>query len=170
MSTIESIQNSILQDLTICQHLYTKLDPKKAEWKPAEGMRPTIHLLQYLCYIGKAMIRHFVDTPENHDTARKNYRELSKWSGEAVTFENFPEMIEQEMTEIQSLLAGLTDADLHRTTYHMWSEEEYPLIEGLFTTMKYICAYRHQLFLYAKMCGADINTLDNWYGKDSSAR
>jgi hypothetical protein len=166
MTTTEIIQKEILKDLTICQHLHTKLDPKNAEWKPAEGMRPTIHLLQYLCYIGRAMTRHFVDPDQDRKAAQAKYRELSKWSGEAVTFENFPQMIEQEKQELIALLSGLTDSDLQRPVYHMWSGEEHTLHEGLFTVMKYICAYRHQLFLYAKMCGANVNTLNNWYGID----
>jgi hypothetical protein len=170
MSIIQSIQNSILLDLSNCQHLYTKLDPKKADWKPAENMRTTLELMQYLCFIGTAFSQHFANAPEDRDAARNNYRELSKWSREAVTFENFLEMIEKEKKDIQAALAGVSDADLSRPVYHMFSGEEHSLLDGLLTVLKYVCAYRHQLFLYAKMNGANINTLDNWYGKDSSAR
>jgi len=175
MSLVQQISDSIELELTICQHLYTKLDPKYADWRPlrADGtphpeMRPTIHLMQYLCFIGRAMIRHLIDPPADRSKSEDVIRELSAWSGEAVTFENFPERIEEEKKEIREALSKLTDADLTRITYHPNTRQDITLFEGLTNIqIKYFAAYRNQLFLYAKMCGANINTMNNWFGVDA---
>src|SRR5437764_531491 len=105
MSIVDSLRNSIETEITICKHLYTKFDANDAAWRPRENMRSVLHLLQYLCYIGTAVTEHFVDPIDDAEAARAKYRAHSKWSGEAVTFENFPEMIEQEKQEIFRMLA-----------------------------------------------------------------
>lgn len=167
MTIKDSLQNSILHELTVCQHLYTKFDAKNADWRPRENMRSTLELMQYLCYIGKTMVDHFVNPLSDQALAVDNYRAKAKWSTEAVTFENFPELIEREKEEIRKTLSHLRDEDLVRLTYHPFSKEDTTLFDALLTVVKYLCAYRHQLFLYAKMCGAEINTGNNWRGVDS---
>src|SRR5579883_578314 len=168
MSLTESILKSCIHELNVCQHLYTKFDPTNADWRPQANMRSTVELLQYLSYIGIATAKHFVNPPEDREAAREQYREQAKWSVEAVTFENTSEMIELEKDALRNLFSTITDDDLQRTTYHMFSNQEMSLFEALTNAvMKYLCAYRMQLFLYAKMCGAEINTRNNWYGMDS---
>jgi hypothetical protein len=168
MTIKNSLQNSLLHELTVCQHLHTKLDPKNADWRPQANMRSTLELIQYLCYIGKTMVGHFVNPAEDKALAIDNYRAKAKWSTENVTFANFAEMIEREKEEITEVLSHVSDTDLQRVTYHLFNKEETTLFDALLTVVKYLCAYRHQLFLYAKMCGAEINTRNNWHGVDSA--
>jgi hypothetical protein len=167
MAITTSILKSYIQDLNNCQHLHAKFDAKSADWRPQANMRTTLELMQYLTYIGKTTARHFINPSEDHEEARTSYRADAKQAADSVTFENFPEMIEREKEEIRALFSGITDADLARMTYHPFSNEETTLFEALLTVGKYLCAYRHQLFLYAKMCGAEINTRNNWYGIDA---
>ncbi len=163
----DSLLKSCLLDLSICQHLSTKFDPSQADWRPRENMRSTVELMQYLTYIGGTMTKHFVNPPVDHEEARTNYRTNAKNSAENVNFTNFSEWIEREKAEISEVYANITDADLARMTYHPFSGDETTLFEALLTVSKYLCAYRQQLFLYAKMCGANINTRNNWYGMDA---
>jgi hypothetical protein len=169
MAIKESILRNMLHDLTICQQLHAKLDPKNADWRPAENMRPTIHLMQYLTFIGISTVKHFVNPMADRAAAGGPIMEASKNSG-AVTFENFPEAIEREKQQIAELLANVTDNDLlTKKTYPPWGGPDILLFDALMgITMRYLTAYRHQLFLYAKMCGADINTRDNWRGLGSA--
>jgi hypothetical protein len=163
----ESLLKSSLHELSVCQHLATKFDATQADWRPRENMRSTLELMQYLTYIGGTMTKHFIDPPVDHEEARLKYRANAKLSADSMTFENFSEWIEREKNEISDAYATITDADLSRMTYHPFSGDENTLFEALLTVNKYLCAYRHQLFLYAKMCGANINTRNNWYGLDS---
>ncbi|HEY3875168.1 MAG TPA: DinB family protein [Candidatus Kapabacteria bacterium] len=162
---IESLLKNCIQEYDNCQHLFTKLDPAQAEWRPQENMRSTLELLQYLTYIGGTMIRHFPNPPTDHEEARNRYRADSTAS-KTMSFSEFPTTIDREKKAITDILSKLTDADLARTTYHMWSGEESSLFDSLFTIVRYLTAYRQQLFLYAKLCGAEISTPNNWYGRD----
>ncbi len=161
----DSLLKSCLLDLNICQHLFTKLDPALSEWRPRDNMRTTLELMQYLTFIGGTMTNHFVHTSEDREQARNRYREQSKASKE-MKFDEFPARIEREKEHLHSIYDSITDHDLTRPTYHPFSGDETTLFEALHTVSKYLCAYRHQLFLYAKMCGAEINTRNNWYGLD----
>ncbi|MFI5201018.1 MAG: hypothetical protein ACHQNE_01350 [Candidatus Kapaibacterium sp.] len=163
----DSILKSCIQDLSNCQHLATKFDPSNADWRPRENMRSTVELMQYLAFIGGTMVTHFINPPVDHEEARNTYRANSSGAKETVNFENFNEAIEREKDAIREAFSSITDADLSRTTYHMWSNDESSLFDALLTVTKYLTAYRHQLFLYAKMCGADIKTPNNWYGRDA---
>ena len=167
MSIKESLLDSCLRDLSICQHLATKFVPENADWRPRENMRSTLELMQYLSFISNTMTKHFIDPPTDHEEARLKYRANAKLSAGSMTFENFSEWIEREKAEISEAYATISDADLERMTYHPFSNDETTLFEALLTVSKYIAAYRQQLFLYAKMCGANINTRNNWYGLDS---
>ena len=162
---IESLLKQSIQEYNNCQHLFTKLDPAKADWRPQENMRSTLELLQYITYIGGTMVRHFPNPPADHEEARNRYRADSTAS-KTMTFSEFPTTIEREKKAFTDILSKLTDADLTRTTYHMWSNEDQPLFDALLTVVRYLTAYRHQLFLYAKMCGAEISTPNNWYGME----
>src|SRR5665213_985101 len=162
----DSLLKSCIQDLSNCQHLLTKFDASQADWRPRENMRTTTELMQYLAFIGGTMTQHFINPPTDHEAARTTYRANSKDSKETVTFENFHEAIEREKNAIREAYSGIADADLSRNTYHMWSNEESSLFDSLLTVARYLTAYRHQLFLYAKMCGANISTPNNWYGMD----
>ncbi len=162
----DSLLKSSLQELSNCQHLATKFDASQADWRPRENMRSTVELMQYLAYIGGTMTSHFINPPVDHEEARNNYRANAKNTTENVTFANFSEWIEREKETITKAFASITDADLSRMTYHMWSGDETTLFESLLTVNQYLCAYRMQLFLYAKMCGAQISTPNNWYGRD----
>ena len=163
----DSLLKSSLHELNICQHLATKFDASQADWRPRENMRSTVELMQYLAYIGGTMTTHFINPPVDHEEGRTNYRNNSKRSTETVNFENFSDALEREKDAIREAFSSITDADLSRTTYHMWSNEESTLFDSLLTVTKYLCAYRQQLFLYAKMSGANINTRNNWYGLDA---
>lgn len=161
----DSLLQSCTHELTICQHLYTKLDPALQDWRPRENMRSTLELLQYLTHIGGTMTQHFVDPLVDHDQARERYIASANRS-KTVTFAEFPEVMEREKAAIRSAFETINDSDLTKPTYHPFNPQEITLFEGLMTVQRYLTAYRHQLFLYAKMCGAEINTRNNWAGVD----
>jgi hypothetical protein len=146
MSITESILTACLQDLSICQHLYTKLDPEKAHWRPRENMRSTLELFQYIASI------YYVTNPID----RKKYPEAS-----SITFEEFPNLIEERKNELQRMFLDITDSHLTEG-----SKDETGIFNNLTYIMRVLTAYRHELFLHAKMCGANIYTSNNWRGHD----
>jgi hypothetical protein len=172
MSIKESILNSIIHDLTTCQHLASKIDASKADWRPAPNMRSTLELMQYLSFIGYATVKHILNPIADRAASMGPIGEASARAGQNVNFNNFSEAIESEKQQIADLLKNITDEDLqNKQTYFPWNPaSDVSLYIALTTaTVKFVCAYRHQLFLYAKMLGANVNTLNNWAGMDSPA-
>jgi hypothetical protein len=167
-----SIKNSLLEtiqhDLSICQHLHSKLDASKANWRPQPNMRSTEELMQYLAFIGKVTVNQFINPPADRSAAMPNYTSVAAWAEKNVTFSNFSEMIELQKKEIAEAFGTLTDAELMtRTTYAPWDPRDQPLLGALLSSVKFVCAYRHQLFLYGKQQGVSLNTMNNWAGMDS---
>ncbi len=168
-STKQYIQEAILQDLDLCQHLYTKLNPELWDWKPRENMRSTRELLQYLSFIGAATAALYCNggyTPENIPSLR-DARELVA----DAKPEDFPQLIEKQKKDIITILAPITDYDLfHRMTQQPGGGEATLLFALLNNSTKYLTGYRMQLFLYAKLNGAEIGTSNAWRGADAAKK
>jgi hypothetical protein len=166
MAFKEYILEAIISDLTICQHLYGKIPEGSMDKRPREGMRSTRELLQYLSCTASVTIESFVNggwgVPEN--VAR-----VKEKRAKSATLDpnNFVATVEEEKRTITNLLSSFSDEDLlTRETVLPWGTKV-KLVEALLNnSMKYIAAYRLQLFLYAKMWGAEISTSNAWVGKD----
>ena len=81
--------------------------------------------------------------------------------------EEFVAILEEEKKKLTNLLSPLTDEDLlTMETTQPWGQKV-KLIEALLNnSLKYLAAYRLQLFMYAKMWGAEIGTPNAWRGVD----
>ena len=170
MSIKNALLNTMLHELTICQHLHTKLKAEDANWRPSENMRTTVELMGYLSYIGQSTVAHFVENPEDRSLYLPKAYALTEQVKETVTFTNFSEALEEEKESIKKSFENWTDEDvLTKMTYYPWSGQDCSLFSGLNTTLQFLTAYRHQLFLYAKMRGATIGTRNNWGGVDAPA-
>lgn len=109
-------------------------------------MRSTLELLQYIASI------YYVTNPID----REEYREAS-----SIAFEEFPKLIEERKNELHRMFLDITDSQLTEV-----SESDTGIFNNLTYIMRVLTAYRHELFLHAKMCGADIYTSNNWRGHD----
>lgn len=165
MSVIETILDQSLHELTVCQHLYTKLDPAKANWRPHGNMRTTLELMQYLASIGTSMIEHYTTNPPR-EGGRERYFACRATTA-SMTFAEFPAVIERQKEQIQRIYSELTDEELlKRMTYNPFNGQDRGLLDALMFVLRILSAYRHELFMHAKMCGADIYTSNNWAGRD----
>ena len=168
MTISESISKSLLHELDVIQHLYTKLDPAKADWRPQENMRSTLELLRYLTSIGYSTVRHFVNPLPTGDLAMAPLK-VATDQASTLTFEEIPAAFEREREAIREAMSSVTDEDLTKTTWYPWGGPEMTLSYALINaSTKYLAAYRMQLFLYAKLCGAEIGTANNWRGVDAT--
>ncbi len=168
-STKQYIQEAILQDLNLCQHLCTKIGNDLWDWKPRENMRTTTELLQYLSFIGGSGVELYVNggfTPQNLVKFRAD-----RDAATTATPADFQDLLEKQKQIIVAQFAMITDDDLfNRKTLQPWGEEVTLLHALLNNSMKYLTAYRMQLFLYAKLNGAEITTSNAWRGADSKRK
>jgi hypothetical protein len=130
-------------------------------------MRSMLELLHYLTFIGDSVVGSLVH-PTTDGTGMEAVAAASKHAG-TMKFDEFPEWIEKERTAIISMLEPLSEEDiLTRQTSLPWGQP-IALYDGITNNaMRYFCAYRHQLFLYARMCGVKIGTSNNWRGVDTA--
>jgi hypothetical protein len=153
--------DSMRHESAVVKHLVGKLSPDKLEYRPSPGQRSTIELLRYLTICGiVAATRCITGTWEHAAAADKRASHLR--------IDDIPKAMDEQMAAMDRLFANLTDEDLSTRAAKMPSGELCTLGESLMNVaLKFLVAYRMQLFLYAKACGADIGSSNCWAGTDA---
>lgn len=164
MSQIDDLRDALRHECAIAIHLHAKLPPGAADYRPTPKQRSTLELLRYLagCGIGSARAMR-EGTWDGYKEAMERVADLA--------YEDFPEAMRRQERELGTFFDGLAEADLGQVESTLpWGEKVTLRRALLETTLKWMCAYRMQLFLYAKACGNEtIGTPDNWAGVDAPA-
>jgi hypothetical protein len=155
---------SVRHETNVLKHLHGKISESAMDFRIGEGMRNTQELLNYIGSCGWLPTHCAV---HGWDT----FKEVHEKSGDAnVGPSEFPGQADRQLAKIEALLAELSDEDLAtRTVVYPWGGEA-ALGEVLVnTTLKFLSAYRMQLFLHAKAAGAtEISTSNCWLGMDKA--
>ena len=160
MITKDHLLHAIVDECLICQHLFTKLPEKTFEYRPSEGQRSGLELLQYMSFAFAGVA---------HAIVEGNW----EWYSKAELFANqmdgtdFPQAMSAQIDELKSLFSGLSDETLSRQKVVglPWPNPNVVGVELLLNCYRWIVGYKMQLFLYAKACGAEeLSTLDCWFG------
>lgn len=156
---LESLEN----ETTICKHLLTKLPEGKLDYRPSDNQRSTLELLQYLTISLIAPVKGLINRDFSH---LNEYLENAK----SVTAENFCAKMDQQLLAVTSLIDRLSDEDLQKETA-LPNGVKTLLGKGLVNyPLKFIAAYRLQLFVNVKATGAaDMSTMNAWFGMDKPA-
>lgn len=164
MITKDQLGASMIRDCEICKHLHGKLDASSQDYRPSPAQRSTLELLQYLSIAGIAGTRCM---------AAADWKLFGSFAERAakVAFADFPAAMDLQIGELREFFAA--------TSAETFTNAEAPLPGGgvaplglaiLGGPAKWLPAYRMQLFLYAKACGAkDLGTANLWAGVDRSA-
>lgn len=162
MFTIEELKRAAGEEIRIVRHLATKVDPAKLDWRPSENQRSTIELLRYLAICAAAPAKAVV---EDDWGAPKEFAERVA----QLDLAGFDRAMVDQERELHAILDALTDADLVGREAKLPWGVTVPLAEALYqTTVRFLVAYRMQLFLYAKQSGAsELGTYDAWMGVDA---
>jgi hypothetical protein len=165
MITKNDILESIRHESNVCKHLAGKLTEGSLEYRPTPGQRSTLELLRYLSVAGIAATRSMVA------------KDWSIWGtykprAEAMTAEEFPALMDQQMEELTAFLDTIDDEAFHTQIVKLPTGHEMPVDAGLVNSvLKWFAAYKMQLFLYAKSTGSEnITTYDCWAGIDTPPR
>ena len=161
MLTVEQFLKSCAHETKIIKHLGTKVPESALDYRPTEGQRSMLELMQYLTVTALAPMIWVRD--ESWDAAM----ELGK-EGATVNLENFGAAMDRQTAAIAEIAAGLEGRDLNtETTMMPWRE---PCTVGEFlvnATLKAYTGYRMQFFLYCKAAGVpDLGTAQCWVGVD----
>jgi hypothetical protein len=158
MYTREQFLKSVGNEIRIIKHLATKIPEGRGDYRPSETQRSTLELLQYLSAAGSTTMK--VMLTENV----KSYEDYLDFK-ENVNLENFKDKMDAQEADIREMFAQISDEDLKKEfDYYGNRTKAEHLIEGI---LKTFAAYRMQLFLYVKACGAHVSTMDVWAGVDT---
>ncbi|HSN13895.1 MAG TPA: hypothetical protein VLT61_04635 [Anaeromyxobacteraceae bacterium] len=156
---------SLHHECTVAQHLFTKLPPDSFDYRPSATQRSTLELLQYLSVIGIAGATCM---------AEQDWKRFAPFGerAKAMTAEGFPAAMERQKAELTALFDALSDERLATQQAPLPAGGTQPLAVALMNgPLKWLTAYKLQLFLYAKATGATgIGTANAWRGTDPAPK
>lgn len=162
MITKEQYIKSFVKELEIIKHLAEKITPEMLDYRPTEKQRSTLELMQYLGHISVTAIMSFLDPVKN------DYMELAK-AKDTITPENFISKIDEQIKVVTEQINLLTSDELEKEASFFGMSEK--LSMHLLNALKWITAYKMQLFLYIKANGVShIGTSNVWAGYDMPSK
>ena len=153
--------NNIEKEIKICRRLYTKIPLGKMGFRPKEGVRSILELLQYLGITGSLMPGYWL---KKDDTDFGTFFNAKVASSTTMLPEQFLKVMDEQMAAIKDIFTEISEEDL------LIKEVAYPwggnaqLGEAIIaTSIKWLSAYKLQLFLFINLCdGQKLATADAW--------
>jgi hypothetical protein len=152
-------------EVRIVQHLATKVDRAKLDYRPTPKQRNLLELLQYISMMGPTYIA-YIKTASQDASIWTTAAEAA----EKRDFDQTVAAIAAQHDGYASLLADMTDADLRAESM---AADGSTTTKGSSLVNGVLCgcaAYRMQLFLYLKSCGREeLSSTNLWVGSDAPA-
>jgi hypothetical protein len=163
MLNTDELKAALSEEIRIIRHLATKIDSSKTDWRPTEDQRSTLELLRYLALVGIGPLRAML--AGSWDVIGEMTKEL-----EGMDLADFDASMESQERALHSELDALGDTGLTEREGQMPWGDSVPMGHAIFSTsLRFLCAYRMQLFLYIKQSGAPgLSTSNAWLGMDPS--
>ena len=161
MITKEQLAWSLVRECDITQHLYGKLGPDAWDYRPSSGQRSTAELLRYLAMCGIGGIRWFESG--NLDVWKEHQARVADMAPA-----DFPDEMNRQKREIEEFFSNVSVELLATQEARPPTGDKMPLGAAIMNgPLKWLAAYKLQLFLYAKATGAaQIGTANAWAGID----
>lgn len=161
MFTREQFAASVLTEGRILKHLHSKIPDGQLDFRPTPGQRSIAELLEYIPLNAGPLVQAIVTG---------NFKPLME-GAEAIMAEarrDFPGTIDRETGRVAELLKNVPDADFLSREIQMPSGKRMKMGAALVDhVLKFLTAYRMQLFLYLKQCGRpELKTANLWRGED----
>lgn len=162
--TKNELIGSLKHEVRILQHLASKVDRAKLDYRPTSKQRSTLELLQYLSIMGPELIKAAQAggfNPEIWSAAEK--------TAAARDFDQTLAAIAQQMDTYPAVLGAMSDEDF-RGEIEVFGQK---YTRGAFIVNLVLsghAAYRTQLFNYLKASGREeLSTMNLWAGMDPPA-
>jgi hypothetical protein len=163
----EHLLNNIEKEINICKRLYTKIPPDKMEFRPKEGLRSILELLQYLGIIGIVLPEYWLKKSGTDFTAF--FVAMDK-EARTMPHERFLTAMDEQMVTIKNLFNEISEDDLmNKEIDYPWGGKA-PMGEAIIaTSIKFLTGYKLQLFSLIKLCDDQkLGTADAWFLTDLS--
>jgi hypothetical protein len=158
MITKQQLLDSMRHETKVIQHLATKVPVGALDYRPTPGQRSTLELMRYMTTMGVvptafAIRGHWDDA------------EALEQEAESVEPATFAAAMDRQMERIEGLFEEFSEEEAATRPAKMpWGTPTTGLVDMV---VKCFAAYRMQLFLYAKACGAsELGPANCWVGVD----
>jgi len=162
MITREELIDAMIHEINVAKFIATKIPGDRMNWKPSPKQRTVLELMQYLTRAGLGSATGLVNGNRDHAEG------MLKKSQE-VTPLTFAKAMDEQAAGLRKLIGAVPNARLanDRAT-PPWGGPQISLGAALLnTSLKFLTAYRMQLFLYAKQLGLhELGTAQAWAGRD----
>ena len=157
----QHLLNNIEKEIKICRRLYTKIPHGQISFRPKEGVRSILELLQYLSITGSMMPGYWM---------KKDNTDFGTFFGEKVVAstamlpEQFLLVMDEQMAAIKDIFNDISEEDLlNKEVAYPWGGNA-ALGEAIIaTSIKWLSAYKLQLFLFINLCDdKKLVTADAW--------
>ena len=151
----------IQKEINLIISLSKNIQQEQLSYKPKDSMRSMQELMQYLTGCGYYYAAYW---KTNGEISVADYFKEIREKAIPVTLENFEEKMKQELDWIKTLVHSYNqDEWQHKMVKFPWGEEA-PLGEAMIeTSLKWLTAYKYQLFVYIKISGdIPLSTRDVW--------
>jgi hypothetical protein len=161
MFTKDEFKSALGEETRLTCHLASKLGDVAGDYSPGEGMRTLDELLRYIAACG---IAPAVALVKNDWDVIAPYQERVA----ELTLDGFEAAMGRQMEELATVIDDIPDADFADKQVGLPWGATSPLGYALYeTSVRFMVAYRMQLFLYAKQAGhTELNTYNAWLGQD----
>src|SRR4051794_24267136 len=105
----QHLLNNIEKEMKICRRLYTKIPADQFNFRPKEGVRSILELLQYLTIVGTAMLIYWVKEPDSHFG---DFFGAKVMASKEVLPENFITLMNEQIQIVHQLFNGISEEDL----------------------------------------------------------
>ncbi len=157
----QHLLNAMVKEMKICKRLYTKIPPNKMDFRTKEELRSIHELLQYLCIVGTAPLNYWLNESE---TEFSDFFGKVTAASKQIPHEQFLSFMDKQIETAHKLFDQINEDDLfHKEVIYPWGEKA-PLGEAIISTsIKFLTAYKLQLFLHIKLCTEQkLGTPDAW--------
>ena len=157
----DDLLDSLLREIEIARHLSTKVPPGGLEHRLSEGQRTTLELQRYLCFCGVGGADSMY---------RGSWDGYKEWEARCANLkaEEIPAALDQHADGLKGLFAEISAEQFDTQAAKTPLGEELSLGRAMLEIpLKWMTAYRMQLFLQAKAAGNDeLWTANCWAGID----
>ncbi len=138
---------SVEREYFIVRRICDVLSPDDLAFRPSENQRSIEELLRYLSWCGYESVHQIL--------AGENYEESQfKKTADEFLIEEFPARIGEQADLIRQAIEQLLGEDWQdRKAQYWWGQEGSLPAVLVETTLKWLTAYRMNLFLFAKAAG-----------------
>ncbi len=155
----EQLLSSIEREIILLKRLIPLIEEKDLNFRPAEKMRSTYELMQYLSGVGGFVFRWLIKNDVTPDDRKiiADYRAT-------LTLENFSQRLDDDFELMKVYMNNLSEEDLHSMEVELpWKEKMFLGQAIINAPVKWLATYRMQLFMNLKMNGhSELATKDAW--------